>query len=62
MLHETEIECPYCGERLTVLIDASAGDASYIEDCQICCQPIRITVHTDGRGTPNQITAHREDV
>ena len=25
-----------------VLIDTSAGDQTYIEDCQICCRPMQI--------------------
>jgi hypothetical protein len=28
---EIEIECPYCGERVTLLVDCSAGSQEYIE-------------------------------
>jgi len=35
-----EVQCPYCGEPFTTALDWSAGPASYIEDCQVCCQPI----------------------
>jgi len=41
------IQCPYCGERIEILVDASAGDQRYIEDCQVCCQPINIDVWID---------------
>lgn len=61
MLDETDIQCPYCGETLTVLVDTSGGSASYIEDCQICCQPIRINVTTDGTGTATDVTVTAED-
>lgn len=44
MLHEHLTECPYCGETFTSLIDISAGDQEYIEDCQICCQPIVFSI------------------
>lgn len=37
-------DCPWCGERLEMTIDCSAGDQDYIEDCQICCAPIMVTV------------------
>jgi len=42
--------CPYCGEPIAMLIDASAGDADYIEDCPVCCRPIevRLTVGPEG--------------
>jgi len=39
---EAEITCPFCWETLTVLLDFSLPDQDYIEDCQVCCQPIRI--------------------
>lgn len=28
---------------MNVLLDLSAGDQSYIEDCQVCCQPMQIS-------------------
>jgi len=30
-----------------ILIDSSAGDQSYVEDCQICCQPMRVDFYCD---------------
>ena len=36
------IGCPFCGEPIEILLDLSAGGQDYIEDCQVCCQPIRI--------------------
>jgi transposase-like protein len=44
MLASAEIQCPYCGESMDVLIDHSADDQRYIEDCQVCCRPISIAV------------------
>ena len=40
---EEPIECPFCGESISVLLDLSAGDQSYIEDCQVCCRPMEIS-------------------
>ena len=34
--------CPHCGERISMLLDLSAGSQSYIEDCEVCCNPIEI--------------------
>lgn len=45
-LVEKKINCPYCGEREDVLIDASVEQQSYIEDCQVCCRPIRFEVYS----------------
>jgi transcription elongation factor Elf1 len=46
-----EVQCPYCGEWFETAVDISAGNQDYVEDCAVCCQPIRmrITVGTDGR-------------
>jgi transcription elongation factor Elf1 len=38
------IECPYCGEQLEVAIDWSVAEQRYIEDCQVCCRPMELTV------------------
>jgi transposase-like protein len=50
MLPSAEIQCPYCGESIEVVIDDSAGDQRYIEDCQVCCRPISIAVTQDADG------------
>ena len=42
-LIERRIECPFCAESMTIVVDLSAGSQSYIEDCQVCCQPIEIS-------------------
>lgn len=47
-LIERRIRCPFCAEAMSILVDLSAGDQSYIEDCQICCQPMQISYQTDG--------------
>ena len=44
------IRCPYCGERFEAVVDPSAGDADYIEDCPVCCRPIELRLCTDGDG------------
>lgn len=43
-LDEREVSCPFCAETITILVDASAGDQDYIEDCQVCCRPMQVTV------------------
>lgn len=46
-LAERRIHCPFCGEAMDVVLDLSAGSQSYIEDCQVCCQPMQIGFETD---------------
>ncbi|MAN51238.1 MULTISPECIES: CPXCG motif-containing cysteine-rich protein [unclassified Marinimicrobium] len=44
---EKNIHCPYCDEVITLLIDPSISEQSYVEDCQVCCQPISVDVVID---------------
>lgn len=61
MLEETAVACPYCGETITILVDLSAGDQHYIEDCAVCCQPIDIAVDVDAQGNLAGVRAGRDD-
>ena len=42
-----EIECPYCGETFDTRIDPTQEFASYVENCQVCCKPMHISVDSD---------------
>ncbi|HEX9022698.1 MAG TPA: CPXCG motif-containing cysteine-rich protein [Geobacteraceae bacterium] len=35
--------CPHCGELISMLLDLSAGCQRYIEDCEVCCNPIEVS-------------------
>lgn len=59
MLESEDFSCPYCGERVSALLDLSAGDQQYIEDCSVCCRPIVFALHTDGETWDLQV--QRED-
>jgi len=55
------ISCPYCGESFETLIDLSAGSQAYIEDCQVCCQPIEFRISVDHAGTLTALETLRHD-
>ena len=50
MLDEAEIECPYCGATFTALIEPDDAGGDYIQDCEICCHPIRFHVRPAADG------------
>ena len=52
-LIEHSISCPFCAETISVLLDPSSGDQSYIEDCQVCCRPIEISFELSGDDAVN---------
>jgi len=60
MIDEINISCPYCGEVFETTADCSAGDQEYIEDCQVCCRPIAITLNVSGTTLVN-VEARRDD-
>ena len=40
--------CPHCGEPLETYVDPGGMDhQDYIEDCSVCCRPIRFIATRD---------------
>jgi hypothetical protein len=33
---------------MDLVLDLTGGGQSYVEDCQICCQPMKISFDVDG--------------
>jgi hypothetical protein len=56
-----ELECAFCGESFGTPIDLSAGSQRYIEDCQVCCQPLVVNVECDDDGQLIRGWAERGD-
>jgi hypothetical protein len=36
-------QCPHCWEDISMLLDVSVYKQTYIEDCEVCCNPIEIS-------------------
>lgn len=53
------VQCPYCGERFDIGVDLSAGSFRYVEDCQVCCQPVDLVGEVDEDGRLASFTASR---
>jgi transcription elongation factor Elf1 len=40
---EKFFRCPYCSEKISMLLDMSVDDhQEYVEDCEVCCRPIQV--------------------
>lgn len=37
-------QCPYCWETISILVDTSVSRQQFVEDCEVCCNPIDFTV------------------
>jgi hypothetical protein len=35
--------CPYCWQRISIMLDTSVKGQTYVEDCEVCCQPIEVS-------------------
>jgi hypothetical protein len=49
-LIEVTVQCPYCWQRITLLVDGSIEMQEYIEDCEVCCHPIDFVAEVDEQG------------
>lgn len=55
------VQCPYCGALNEELIDCSVEPPEeYVEDCEICCSPMVITIRSV-EGEEPVVTVRREN-
>ena len=33
--------CPYCWQTVSIILDLSIAGQTYVEDCEVCCNPIQ---------------------
>ena len=43
-MEEKFLQCPYCWEEISILVE-EAMEGEWIEDCEVCCNPIRFELH-----------------
>jgi transcription elongation factor Elf1 len=60
-LAEHHLNCPYCGENISVLIESSIEQQEYIEDCQVCCRPITFKVQLTNEGGVSVAALHENE-
>jgi hypothetical protein len=46
-LEEIGFDCPHCGQAISILVDPSVDRQDYVEDCEVCCRPIRLVIAVD---------------
>jgi len=52
-LEAVDIQCPYCWEIIEITIDCSITSQEYVEDCEVCCRPIVMSVELSEDGIPS---------
>ncbi|HMK85990.1 MAG TPA: CPXCG motif-containing cysteine-rich protein [Steroidobacteraceae bacterium] len=43
LLESHQATCPHCWESIDLTLDLSVPEQSYIEDCPVCCKPMRVS-------------------
>lgn len=43
-MKEHFFQCPYCWEEVSILLDSSVKNNVFIEDCEVCCNPLEFSV------------------
>ena len=47
-MEEKFIQCPYCLENVSILLDTGAqSNVNMVDDCEVCCRPIEINYKVD---------------
>lgn len=41
---EHYFDCPHCWENQLKMIDPSVPNQCFIEDCEVCCNPLEFTI------------------
>ena len=52
--------CPHCWEIITLTLDLSVDEQSYIEDCPVCCRPL-IVSYSANSGEVHDFTVEASD-
>ena len=42
---EQYFDCPHCWQNQLKLIDPSINSQIFIEDCEVCCNPLEFTIY-----------------
>ena len=50
--------CPYCGEQIEIYVEPDVR-GSFVQDCEVCCNPWRVRVI--GRGESRNVQVTRAD-
>lgn len=44
------VTCPACWQQIELEVDPTVPDQRYVEDCPVCCRPMRVEAHVGEDG------------
>ena len=57
---EYAFTCPYCGAEISMLLDTSLRRQQYVEDCEVCCRPMLVTIDATAEDPVVNVTRENE--
>lgn len=48
MEEDVTVTCPHCWQAIGLRLDLSAGSQAYVQDCEVCCNPLEIVFTVTG--------------
>ncbi|MDX2080865.1 MAG: CPXCG motif-containing cysteine-rich protein [Terrimicrobiaceae bacterium] len=48
LVEDVEISCPHCGELFAISVETAFAESEFIEDCAVCCRPMRVFLRCRG--------------
>ncbi len=60
MQDSASVTCPWCWSPVELGLDPQPGTQEYVEDCAVCCHPMRVRVLMDNDGELLSIDADRD--
>ena len=42
MQESEEVQCPYCGQGMELVIDTTIAQQRFTTDCEVCCRPFEV--------------------
>lgn len=61
LLAPVAVQCPHCWETFETAVDTSVAEQQYVEDCQVCCQPLLFTVQVPFGSDSPQVQVQPEN-
>lgn len=61
LLHTIAELCPCCNAPIELVVDSSVPLQRYVEDCEVCCQPLIVTVSAQNPEEPQLTLAPEND-
>jgi hypothetical protein len=52
--------CPFCGQPVELLIDTTLPHQEYVEDCEVCCRPMVVSIDATADEPIVEVTRENE--